>query len=77
MENKLKNLFEYQRFEKNEKLEKLISQTESRFERELSEDDLFFVNAAGDYVSMDPEKFEGDNIWGEGQEGEIILPSGK
>ena len=77
MEKKLKSLFEYQRFEKNEKLEKLISQTESRFERELSEDDLFLVNAAGDYVPMDPEKFEGDNIWGQGQEGEIILPSGK
>lgn len=46
MEKKLKRLFDYQRFERNEHLEKLISKTESRA-RELSDEDLSFVNAAG------------------------------
>ena len=47
MEKKLKKLFDYQRFEKNEKLEKLIRETESRYAKELSNDDLTLVNAAG------------------------------
>ncbi|MBQ0037200.1 MAG: hypothetical protein KBS74_00850 [Clostridiales bacterium] len=48
MENKLKKLFDYQRFEKNEKLEKLIQETEIRYAVELSDDDLSLVNAAGE-----------------------------
>ena len=49
MERKLKAIFDYQKFEKNPRLEKLISETENRYARELSDDDLFFVNAAGDF----------------------------
>ena len=48
MEKKLKKLFDYQRFEKNEKLEKLIRETENRYSAELSDDDLSLVNAAGE-----------------------------
>lgn len=48
MENKLKKLFDYQRFEKKEKLEKLIDEAESRYSAELSDDDLSLVNAAGE-----------------------------
>ena len=48
MEKKLKMLFDYQRFEKNPHLEKLIEETESRAAQLLSDDDLFFVNAAGE-----------------------------
>ena len=48
MEKKLKNIFDFQRFEKNERLEKLIRETESRYAAELSDDDLSLVNAAGD-----------------------------
>ena len=48
MENKLKNLFDYQRFEKNERLEKIIKETESRYGGELFDDDLSLVNAAGE-----------------------------
>lgn len=48
MENKLKKLFDYQRFEKNEKLEKLIQETENAYVAELSDDALSFVNAAGE-----------------------------
>lgn len=47
MENRLKKLFDYQRFEKNKKLEELIRETESRDAVELSDDSLAFVNAAG------------------------------
>lgn len=48
MENKLKNLFEYQKFEQNERLAKLIAETEARQTAELSDDDLELVAAAGD-----------------------------
>lgn len=48
MEKKLKKLFDYQRFEKNERLEKIIEETESRYAQELSDDDLSLVNAAGE-----------------------------
>ncbi len=49
MERKLNAIFDYQNFEKNPRLEKLISETENRYARELSDDDLTFVNAAGDF----------------------------
>lgn len=48
MENKLKSLFDYQRFKGNEKLERLIVETESRYCKELSDDEMAFVSAAGD-----------------------------
>ena len=49
MEKKLKALFDYQRFEGNAALAALIRETEQREAvRELSEDELAFVNAAGD-----------------------------
>ena len=48
MNKKLKMLFDYQRFEQNEKLEKLIQETESRYAKELSEEDLSLVSAAGE-----------------------------
>ena len=48
MENKLKKLFEYQKFEQNERLAKLIAQTEARQATEISDDDLEMVAAAGE-----------------------------
>lgn len=53
MERKLKTLFDYQKFEKNPRLEKLISETENRYAKELSDDELTFVNAAGDFNMTD------------------------
>ena len=50
MENKLKALFDYQRFEKNAKLERLIRETENGYAAEISYDDLSLVNAAGEPV---------------------------
>lgn len=54
METKLRKLFEYQRFENNSRIEKLINETESRYAAALSDDDLFMVNAAG----VIPEELE-------------------
>lgn len=46
MENKLKGLFGYQKFEGNSKLDKLIAETESRVGIALNDEDLDMVNAA-------------------------------
>lgn len=48
VENKLKKLFEFQRFEKNAKLEALIAETRERYDAALSDDDLEMVAAAGE-----------------------------
>lgn len=50
MEKKLKQLFGYQVFGKNERLAALIADTESRYENALSDDALAFVSAAGEPV---------------------------
>ena len=47
-ENTLKQLFEYQKFEKNSRLAAMIADTESRYNRALNDDDLSFVAAAGE-----------------------------
>lgn len=59
MERKLKAIFDYQKFEKNPFLEKLVSETENRYAKELSDDDIGFVNAAGDY---NPEGVYNDGV---------------
>ena len=48
MEQKIKTLFDYQRFENNPRLGKLIAETESRYAVELSDEELFMVAAAGE-----------------------------
>ena len=48
MEKKLPQLFDFQRFEQNEKLGRLIQETEGWYARELSDESLEFVNAAGE-----------------------------
>ena len=46
-EKKLKLLFDFERFEKNKRLERLINETENRYKNELSDDDIEIVSAAG------------------------------
>ena len=47
-EQKLKKLFDFQKFENNSRLEKLIKETEAESSGvELSDDELSLVNAAG------------------------------
>lgn len=43
----LEKLFDFQKFENNSRLAKLIAETESRYSKALSDDDLDMVNAAG------------------------------
>ncbi len=58
MENKLKKLFEYQKFEQNERLAKLIAETEARQAAEISDDDLEMVAAAGEITEISIEEKE-------------------
>lgn len=48
MEKKLKSLFEFQRFAGNDRIAKMIEETNNRYAAELSDDDIALVNAAGD-----------------------------
>ncbi len=49
MENKLRNLFDYQRFEQNDNLKKLIDDTHRRMRITVIPDDLMKnISAAGD-----------------------------
>ncbi len=49
MEDRLRSLFDYQKFEPNDRLGKLIAATESKYlqSARLSDDDLELVTAAG------------------------------
>ena len=47
MENKIKALFEFQRFSGNKRLDAMINDTESRYRNEISDDELESINAAG------------------------------
>ncbi|MCQ2419232.1 MAG: hypothetical protein MJ085_05540 [Clostridia bacterium] len=52
MENKLKKAFDYQKFENNSRLAKLIAETEARYGDELTDDSLELVNAAGEQIRI-------------------------
>ena len=55
MENKLKKLFDFQKFDGNASLQSVIDDVHSRYAmRELDMDDMEWVNAAG--CSTDPGK---------------------
>jgi hypothetical protein len=49
MEKKLSRLFDYQKYEGNSKLNEVIKDVDSRYPQamELTDDELFNVNAAG------------------------------
>ena len=57
-ENKLRSMFEYQRFDGSSRLAKLIQKTESRYNRMIDDDDLEFVAAAG--VTQYPQNGKAD-----------------
>lgn len=59
MENKLAALFDFQKYEKNEKLSKIISD-DANAKMMLSDDDLDMVSAAG--VITDPKNGRADKI---------------
>lgn len=59
---KLQSLFDFQRFSPNAKLERLINETENRLnsaktnQRQLQEEDLAFINAAGECLDNFPKQ---------------------
>ncbi len=56
---KLKRLFDFQRFERNERLQSVIDDTESRCLCSLSDEDLEWVSAAGEETDLKDKK-DGD-----------------
>lgn len=53
---KLTALFDYQRFERNKRLQALIEDTENRCMNALSDDDLEWVSAAGEETELKDKK---------------------
>ena len=53
---KLTALFDYQRFERNKRLQALIEDTENRCMNALSDDDLEWVSAAGEEPDLKDKK---------------------
>ena len=62
MEKMLKRLFDYQKFSGNSRLEAMIRDTESRYDSVLSDDDLEYVNAAGDTYHPKRDKHSGEGF---------------
>ena len=56
MEKKLKSFFDFMRFEKNSRIEKMMQQAEERYPYELSDNDLADIFAAGEPVRDDKDK---------------------
>ena len=54
MINKMKYTLDYQKFSPNCRLSKIIDSVQQRY-TELSDEDLFFVSAAGESYRMDDE----------------------
>ena len=63
MINRIKNTFDYQKFSPNSRLSKMIEDVERRY-TELSDEDLFFVSAAGESYRMDDENDNADGLSG-------------
>ena len=56
MEKKLKQMFDYQAFSGNKEIDRMMQEAETRYGSALSDDDLYFVNAAGTEIDFDREK---------------------
>ena len=65
MEQRLRGIFDYQRFENNKRLSSMLADALGRYdfsgEGELSDDDAGLLNAAGTIVS-DPKTDRGNRI---------------
>ena len=60
MEELLKQLFDFQRFERNKRLAVLIERAEDRYGHALSDEDLEWVSAAGGPETERAQKGEDD-----------------
>ena len=63
MIQKIKYTFDYQKFSPNSRLSKLIEDVERRYTT-LSDEDLFFVSAAGEPYRMDDANDNSDRFTG-------------
>ena len=61
MEQKLKRLFDYQKFNRNPRLEAMLSDVLARYEGDLSDADLELVSAAGEGQAKLPEPLPQEN----------------
>lgn len=65
MEQRLRGIFDYQRFENNDRLSAMLADALGRYdfsgEGELSDDEAGLLNAAGTIVS-DPKTDRGDRV---------------
>lgn len=61
MERKLKALFDFQKFEQNKRLSKMIDEANSSTDGELDDEDLSFVAAAGETYVPENEGKTNDN----------------
>lgn len=61
MINKLKYILDYQKFSSNSRLSAVIEDVERRYTA-LSDEDLFFVSAAGESYRMDDENGKSDRF---------------
>lgn len=53
MEQKLRRLFDYQKFQRNPRLTAMIADVEERYDGAIADDALEWVNAAGEPEAMD------------------------
>ena len=58
MEKKLKQLFDYQKFNRNTRLDAMLSDAEERYSGSLSDEELEFVSAAGEANPVKPLVWE-------------------
>ncbi len=56
MENRLRKMFLFQEFMQDEKLKEIIDDVEKRYDNKLTDDELSFVNAAGNVISRENKK---------------------
>lgn len=59
-EKTLSALFDYQLFENDPSLRKLIDEVENEYDTEIPDDDLSFVSAAGETVAAEKHKDKRD-----------------
>ena len=75
--NKLSQVFDFQRFQHNERLESIISDVENRYAHALTDGDLEQVNAAGtaDQITDKSLMITPDN--GNDESSERMFPQGR
>ncbi len=61
MQNTLKNLFDFQKFQENSHLARVIAESEACYGKALDDDAMLFVNAAGEYSPLKHAK-DGDDF---------------